>query len=119
MAHLARLGLRPEGEGDEEDEIKAVYRFLVRTPAKMVGVWLPDGVGDRRPQNVPGTWDQYPNWRLPVADGDGRPVTLEELVTSPRLRSLLETVSDELYGRQGTRKRAQGHPGRVAPQDVR
>ncbi|WP_078591622.1 4-alpha-glucanotransferase [Streptomyces megasporus] len=119
MAHLARLGLRPEGEGDEEDEIKAVYRFLVRTPAKMVGVWLPDGVGDRRPQNVPGTWDQYPNWRLPVADGDGRPVTLEELVTSPRLRSLLETVSDELYGRQGTRRRAQGHPGRVAPQDVR
>ncbi|GAA2389551.1 4-alpha-glucanotransferase [Streptomyces glaucosporus] len=119
VAHLDRLGLRPEGEGDEEDEIRAVYRFLARTPAKMVGVWLPDGVGDRRPQNVPGTWDQYPNWRLPVADGDGRPVTLEELVASPRLRALLETVSDELYGRQGTRRRVQGHPGRVAPPDVR
>ena len=25
----------------------------------------PTRVGDRRPQNLPGTWDQYPNWRLP------------------------------------------------------
>ncbi|PJE94207.1 4-alpha-glucanotransferase [Streptomyces carminius] len=97
VAHLVRLGLL-DGAGDEEPEIRAVYRFLARTPAKMVGVWLPDGVGDRRPQNVPGTWDQYPNWRLPIADGDGRPVTLEELVTSPRLHGLLETVREELHG---------------------
>lgn len=87
---LSGLGLLPEGTGDEEGRIRAVYRFLLRTPARMVGVWLPDAVGDRRPQNLPGTWDQYPNWRLPVADADGRPVSLEELAASPRLHALLE-----------------------------
>lgn len=58
----------------------------------MVGVWLPDTVGDRRPQNLPGTWDQYPNWRLPVADAEGHPVTLEELASSPRLHHLMEVL---------------------------
>ncbi|MFF5027539.1 4-alpha-glucanotransferase [Streptomyces collinus] len=95
LALLGSLGLLdspaagPPGS-DEQAEIEGVHRFLLRTPARLIGVWLPDGVGDRRPQNLPGTWDQYPNWRLPVAGPDGRPVTLEELTASPRLRALLE-----------------------------
>ncbi|MFJ3665193.1 4-alpha-glucanotransferase [Streptomyces sp. NPDC090106] len=94
---LSRLGLlhgTAGGHGDsaEEAEIQAVHRFLLRTPARLVGVWLPDTVGDRRPQNLPGTWDQYPNWRLPVADADGKPVTLEELASSPRLHALVEVL---------------------------
>ncbi|MFJ8943363.1 4-alpha-glucanotransferase [Streptomyces sp. NPDC102395] len=94
---LSRLGLLhgAGGGGDtssEEAGIQAVHRFLLRTPARMIGVWLPDGVGDRRPQNLPGTWDQYPNWRLPIADAQGRPVTLEQLAASPRLRALMEVL---------------------------
>ncbi|MFC9116878.1 4-alpha-glucanotransferase [Streptomyces sp. NPDC057092] len=109
---LERLGLLPGPDGGphggpdgggaggadasrEEAGIQAVYRYLLRTPARMVGVWLPDGVGDRRPQNLPGTWDQYPNWRLPVADAEGRPVTLEELAASPRLRALVDVLRTE------------------------
>ncbi|MEU1803475.1 4-alpha-glucanotransferase [Streptomyces sp. NPDC019937] len=91
---LGRLGLLPEGPGDEEAAIRAVHRFLLRTPARMVGVWLPDAVGDRRPQNLPGTWDQYPNWRLPIADAAGRPMTLEALASSPRLRALMATLTE-------------------------
>ncbi|MER6276093.1 4-alpha-glucanotransferase [Streptomyces sp900105245] len=97
LALLGSLGLLdspaagPPGS-DEEEEIRAVHRFLLRTPARLIGVWLPDGVGDRRPQNLPGTWDQYPNWRLPIADREGRPVPLEELTASPRLRGLLEVL---------------------------
>ncbi|MEU9557241.1 4-alpha-glucanotransferase [Streptomyces fumanus] len=94
---LARLGLlrgTADGTGtpSEEAAIQAVHRFLLATPARMVGVWLPDTVGDRRPQNLPGTSDQYPNWRLPVADAEGRPVTLEDLAASPRLHALIEAV---------------------------
>ncbi|MFD3354884.1 4-alpha-glucanotransferase [Streptomyces fradiae] len=90
LAYLRGLGLLEEGAArDEEAEIRAVYRFLRRTPARMTGVWLPDAVGDRRPQNLPGTSDQYPNWRLPIAGADGRPVTLEDLAASPRLRALM------------------------------
>ncbi|MBK3592350.1 MULTISPECIES: 4-alpha-glucanotransferase [Streptomyces] len=90
LSCLARLRLLPEGEGDEEAAVRAVHRFLLRTPARMTGIWLPDTVGDRRPQNLPGTWDQYPNWRLPVADAEGHPVTLEEIAASPRLHRLME-----------------------------
>ncbi|MEU6660767.1 4-alpha-glucanotransferase [Streptomyces sp. NPDC046821] len=94
-ALFARLGLLPGGGGEglcEEEEIRAVHRFLLRTPARMIGVWLPDAVGDRRPQNLPGTWDQYPNWRLPIADPTGRPVTFEELTASPRARALIDVL---------------------------
>ncbi|MFI2504605.1 4-alpha-glucanotransferase [Streptomyces sp. NPDC018972] len=90
---FVRLGLLGAG-ASEEAEIQAVYGCLLRTPARMVGVWLPDGVGDRRPQNLPGTWDQYPNWRLPIADARGRPVTLEELAGSARLRALMDVLRE-------------------------
>ncbi|MBG0855226.1 4-alpha-glucanotransferase [Streptomyces spinoverrucosus] len=97
LALLARLGLLRGtggglGAGEEEAEVQAVHRFLLRTPARMIGVWLPDGVGDRRPQNLPGTWDEYPNWRLPIADAAGRVVTLEGLAASARLRGLVEVL---------------------------
>lgn len=95
LGELARRGLLPEGAGDEEAAVKAVHRFLLRTPARMVGVWLPDAVGDRRPQNLPGTWDEYPNWRLPIAGPDGRPQTLEELAASPRLHALMRELSGQ------------------------
>ncbi|MGR4879009.1 4-alpha-glucanotransferase [Streptomyces sp. LARHCF249] len=89
LAVLDRLGLDTKGE---EAAVRALYAFLLRTPARLVGVWLPDAVGDRRPQNLPGTWDQYPNWRLPVADAAGRPLALEELAASPRANALLSAV---------------------------
>lgn len=97
LALLARLGLLNGTHGgifaaSEEAEIQAVHRFLLRTPARMIGLWLPDTVGDRRPQNLPGTWDQYPNWRLPIADATGRPVTLEDLAVSPRLHALVDVL---------------------------
>ncbi|NED25522.1 4-alpha-glucanotransferase, partial [Streptomyces anulatus] len=92
LALLARLRMLPEGDGDEEAAVRAVHRFLLRTPARMTGVWLPDTVGDRRPQNLPGTWDQYPNWRLPIADAEGHPATLEEITASPRLHALMDVL---------------------------
>ncbi|GGY30826.1 4-alpha-glucanotransferase [Streptomyces omiyaensis] len=96
---LQRLGLLPEGPGDEEAEIRALHRFLARTPARMVGVWLPDLVGDRRPQNLPGTWDEYPNWRLPVAGPGGQPLTLERIAASPRAHALLRTAAEGVGAR--------------------
>ncbi|MBV7699254.1 4-alpha-glucanotransferase [Streptomyces sp. TRM70350] len=115
LALLARLGLLRGtggglGAGEEEAEVQAVHRFLLRTPARMIGVWLPDGVGDRRPQNLPGTWDEYPNWRLPIADAAGRVVTLEGLAASVRLRGLVEVLRGD--GAQGgTGAGGGGDPG--------
>ncbi|MGW1722938.1 4-alpha-glucanotransferase [Streptomyces sp. NPDC002306] len=115
LALLARLGLvRGSGGGadttSEEAEVQAVHRFLLRTPARLIGVWLPDGVGDRRPQNLPGTWDQYPNWRLPIADSEGRPVTLEELAASPRVHALMDAVREARSGRTSSAPEADADP---------
>jgi 4-alpha-glucanotransferase len=59
----------------------------------LLGVSLADAVGDRRPQNLPGTVDEYPNWRVPLCDGDGRPVLVEDLARVPGVAELARTVS--------------------------
>jgi len=57
----------------------ALYGYLALTPSVLVGVSLADAVGDRRTQNVPGTQDEYPNWRIPLCDGEGSAVLIEDL----------------------------------------
>ena len=49
----------------------ALYGYLRKTPAVLLGVSLADAVGDRRTQNIPGTSDEYPNWRIPLCDDTG------------------------------------------------
>jgi 4-alpha-glucanotransferase len=60
----------------------ALHRALVASPSRLLGVALPDLVGDRRAQNQPGTDQEYPNWRVPLTDASGAAVLLEELVHS-------------------------------------
>ena len=74
------------------DQVEALHRLLTLTPARLVGVSVADAIGDRRTINQPGTIDEYPNWRVPLTDGDGRPLLLEDIVTSDRARSLAGTI---------------------------
>ena len=76
----------------ERDKVEALHRFLALTPARLIGVALADAVGDRRAMNQPGTSTEYPNWRLPLADGVGQPVLLEDLMDAIRVTTLAETV---------------------------
>jgi 4-alpha-glucanotransferase len=93
---LAVQGLIPSaGAVGPEEFTRALYAFLARTPATLIGVSLADAVGDRRPQNLPGTTDQYPNWRVPLCDGHGRAVLLEDLPGRPDVRELARAVSRE------------------------
>ncbi|MGX9924291.1 4-alpha-glucanotransferase [Streptomyces sp. NPDC002248] len=94
LDRLGALRLLPEGPEDEEGVIRAVHRFLLRTPAALTGIWLPDTVGDRRPQNLPGTWTEYPNWRLPLADAKARALSLEELTASQRVAEFFAGLRD-------------------------
>ena len=91
-ALLGELGLLAPG-ADESAEVEALHRYLARTPARLLGVQLADAVGDRRAINQPGTSDEYPNWRLPLADASGRPVLLDDLVSARRVRTLAAAVS--------------------------
>ncbi|WP_344270969.1 4-alpha-glucanotransferase [Actinomadura napierensis] len=77
----------------DEQVVAALHAFLGRTPARLIGVSLADAAGERRTQNQPGTTDEYPNWRVPLAGADGRPVLLDDLVTDPRVRAVLKEIS--------------------------
>jgi 4-alpha-glucanotransferase len=43
--------------------VVAAYRYLARTPSRIVMVQLEDALGETTPVNVPGTDREYPNWR--------------------------------------------------------
>lgn len=91
LAALRSRGLLPPGAG-ERQIVEALHTYLRRTRCRLLGVALTDAVGDRRAMNQPGTSDEYPNWRMPLTDGRGAPVLLEDLVLSERARSLAHTV---------------------------
>lgn len=94
---LTEAGLLGDGD-DLRARIEAMYRFLGSTPALLVAAALGDAVGDLRQPNLPGTIDQYPNWRLPLAEqlgGGHRPLLLEDLHAHPgvlRLAALLRSA---------------------------
>ena len=95
---LAREGLLPgQAPASPEEFTVALYAYLTRTPAMLIGVSLADAAGDRRPQNMPGTVDEYPNWRIPLTDGDGKPVLLEDLPGHAGIRAVADAVSGGLH----------------------
>jgi 4-alpha-glucanotransferase len=92
--------LRAEGlvgaDPSEDDVVTAMHAFLARTPALLVATGLGDAVGDRRQPNLPGTTDEYPNWRLPLArwvDGQPHTVWLEDLPSDRRIARVARLFS--------------------------
>ena len=98
MMYPTRYPLRPYPL-DVEQTVIALHRHLARTPSMLLGVSLVDCVGERRIQNQPGTDEEYPNWRIPLADPAGRPVGLDEIATDPRTARLLAAVREGIGGR--------------------
>ena len=73
--------------------VVALHRALAASPARLIGISLPDAFGDRRAQNQPGTDQEYPNWRVPMTDSSGRPVLLDDFLAAPeRVEHLVATV---------------------------
>ncbi len=100
VLRLAReRGLLPQadpdsaGEGaDDRRTVEALHRLIAASPSALLAVSLADAVGERRSQNQPGTEDEYPNWRVPLADDRGRAVLLEDLADNPRFAALAAAV---------------------------
>jgi 4-alpha-glucanotransferase len=71
----------------------ALHRAVGSTQARLIGIGLTDLVGDRRAQNQPGTYLEYPNWRVPMTDAEGHPMVLEDLMTgTPLLGPIVESM---------------------------
>lgn len=92
LAELHRVGLLSAPDPEDATVIAALYRYLAMTPSRLLALALPDAVGDTRTQNQPGTSDEYPNWRIPLARPDGHPILLEELFEDPRAAAMCEVM---------------------------
>lgn len=86
--------LRSEGLLDSDDIapdepliIEAMHRFLAATPSRLKLLSPYDVLAEPRQPNLPGTVDQYPNWRLPL------PEPLEQLRTDPRIARIAALFS--------------------------
>lgn len=103
LERLRADGLLPQGAAaeqlDTESIVIALHRYLARTPSLLLGVSLVDCVGETRIQNQPGTDQEYPNWRIPLADADGRVMHVEDLAHDPRTTRLLGAVRAEIEAR--------------------
>ncbi|MCI1984872.1 MAG: 4-alpha-glucanotransferase [Bifidobacteriaceae bacterium] len=84
---LTKEALLDEG-ACEQQIIEAMHKVLKASKSKLLCAAVVDGVGERRSQNQPGTNNEYPNWRIPLADDQGNPVFAEDLFSNPRVRSL-------------------------------
>lgn len=92
LAELRRVGLLAVGDASVDDVVQALYAYLGRTPSRLLALALPDAVGDVRTQNQPGTVDEYPNWRVPLAGPDGRRMTVADVFADPRAAALAEVM---------------------------
>ncbi|MEA5639204.1 4-alpha-glucanotransferase [Cutibacterium granulosum] len=92
LASLRQQGVLEADEDDPEQVTLAMHTLLTRTPSKVINATLTDAVGDPRTQNLPGTEDEYPNWRVPLSGPDGEPVYLEDLYSSDRAARMAKVL---------------------------
>ncbi|WP_051489451.1 4-alpha-glucanotransferase [Roseivivax halodurans] len=69
--------------------LDAAHRFIARTPCLLTGVRLADLVGPEAPTNLPGTTDEYPNWRPRC------PVDLDALPAHPVFARVTALMREE------------------------
>lgn len=96
LVRLREYGLLDSPEPSKEEIVTALHRFITMTPSRLVGVALVDAVGDIRPQNLPGTNTEYPNWCVPLCDGSGREVSTERLASDHHMTELFDVVNEAL-----------------------
>jgi 4-alpha-glucanotransferase len=77
------------GDSLTEDLAAGIHAFLARTPCRLLGVQFEDLCGAEAPVNVPGTNEEYPNWRLRA------PATIEDAVRSRLWSAVVGAVAHE------------------------
>ncbi|MGN9812521.1 4-alpha-glucanotransferase [Micromonospora sp. BQ11] len=92
IAMLRAEKLLPEPlEGAEtpsdEDVVTALHAALAASPTRLLAASLYDVLGEVRQPNMPGTVDEYPNWRLPL------PASLAEIRDDPRVARVAKLLT--------------------------
>lgn len=89
-ADRAALMQLVETEGiDTADPVVALHAVIARAASTLVLSSPADVVGERRQPNLPGTIDEYPNWRIPL------PISLEAFFDDPQVASAIAPLRAE------------------------
>jgi glycogen operon protein len=75
-------------EESTEALVLGAYRYLARSPARIVMLQLEDALGEHTPVNIPGTNLEYPNWRRRLHDD------LETIATDGRLERFASALRE-------------------------
>jgi 4-alpha-glucanotransferase len=86
---LRARGLLAERRPDASTVLEAALRFLGRSEAALVVVALEDLWLEERPQNVPGTGSERPNWRGRLR------LTLDGIAADERVNRLIDAIAAE------------------------
>ncbi len=86
---LHQAGLLPENSIPEKTPLLEIHRLIARTPCHLMTVQLDDALAQRNQANLPGTVNEYPNWRRKM------PVDLQALFTDQTMRSLATVLVEE------------------------
>lgn len=82
------------GLGDDaglDDVIVATHRALAGAPSRLLLATLDDAAGSHQRPNLPGTLDEWPNWRVPL------PLTLEDLEASLLARRVAAALDHAVH----------------------
>lgn len=90
--YLDPQSLQNEAEA-ENAIIEALYKGLKGSPCKLLAASIVDATGEKRAQNQPGTSDEYPNWRVPLADDKGNVVMLDDLFQGEFLQKITKIMN--------------------------
>jgi 4-alpha-glucanotransferase len=71
------------------DLVVSAHRFIAKTPSMLAAVRLADLTGEKKPTNIPGTSDSYPNWRPKLS------VPISNLSDLPLLKRIAEAMNEE------------------------
>ncbi len=88
LAELAHLDPdAPVGPAEIHAGVLAQYKMVASAPSRIVVASLDDAAGVRERPNMPGTVNQYPNWRIAL------PQPLEDLLAAPLARELVQVMA--------------------------
>jgi 4-alpha-glucanotransferase len=88
------LDAGPEDARELAPIVRAAYRYLASSPAKLVMIPFDDAALEFEQVNVPGTFVEYPNWRRKNG------VNVEALADDPQIAALASDV--DVRVRRGT-----------------
>jgi 4-alpha-glucanotransferase len=88
LAERLRNFARVDADTDAAEVGRAAHRRLAASGSDLVLATLEDVVGTAARVNLPGTIDEYPNWRVPL------PLAADELATDDFANDVIDAVAD-------------------------